>query len=239
MATAPSPVRTNQPTAAPPVVTGSDNRVLLPGISWETYEALLGELEQSGTRVYMTYDQGNLEIMSPGIPHEWSKSLLGRMIETMTAELNIPIRSGGSTTVRRQLLRKGLEPDECYWVEREPQVRGRKALNLDVDPVPDLAIEVETTRNILNKLPIYAALGFAEVWRYDGARLGVVRFQPDGSHVEQERSEVFPFLPMDEIARFLDRAEETDETTWIRAFQTWVREVIAPRREAGQAGGAG
>jgi len=30
-------------------------------------------------------------------------------------ELNIPLRSGGSTTFKKELNKKGLEPDGCYW----------------------------------------------------------------------------------------------------------------------------
>ncbi len=204
--------------------------VLLRGISWRTYGALLDELEQAGCHRWLTFDRGDLEIRPPTLRHERARHRVGRMIEAMTEELNIPIRSGGSPTFRSQPLEMGLEPHECYWVEREPRVRGRKTLDLDVDPVPDLAVEVEMSRNILDRLPIYAALGFAEVWRYDGKRIAVVRFSPDGTPTEQDHSGVFPFLPMSEITRFLERAEGIDETTWIRGFRAWVREELAPRR---------
>lgn len=208
---------------------GDHDHFLLDGVSWETYERLLGDQERSGGHVRLTYDEGRLELMSPGQGHEYSKSLLGRLVETMTLGLGIPIRSGGSTTFRKKLLKKGLEPDECYWVRREPLVRGRRTLDLERDPAPDLVIEVEYSRSILNRLGIYAALGFEEVWRYDGQRLRVVGLNPDGSHVERDRSEVFPFVAIAEIERILSTASEHDETTWAQSILDWASHELAPR----------
>ena len=78
-----------------------ESRVLLSGVAWSTYEALLADTQSSGTR--FTYDRGYLEIMSPSREHEHIKSLLGRMIEAMTEELDIPISTGGSTTLKAEL----------------------------------------------------------------------------------------------------------------------------------------
>ena len=141
----------------------------------------------------------------------------------MTVELGIPIRSGGSTTLRSQLKDRGLEPDECYYVASESRVRGRKRINLAVDPPPDLAIEVDISSSSLDQLAIYATLGVPEVWLYDGAMLEVYQLQPDKTYAKQTRSPAFPFLPLDEVERFLARRNETDETTWIRSFRAWVK----------------
>ena len=59
-----------------------------------------------------------------------SKKLLGRLIETLSFELDVDIRSGGSTTFKREDLDRGLEPDECYWFRNEPQIRGKWELDL-------------------------------------------------------------------------------------------------------------
>lgn len=206
----------------------AERRFVLHGIRWRTYEALLRDLEDAGSNVRITYDRGSLEFMSPGIPHETSHKLLGRMIEAMTEELNIPIRSAGATTFRRKLLKRGLEPDECYWIAHEAQIRGKKKLDLDIDPPPDLVVEVEYTSTILNKLGVYAALNFPEVWRYDGQALRVVQLQADGTYREVGQSPSFPFLPLAEVTRFLGLVGTTDETTWIRSFRAWVRATLAP-----------
>ncbi|HBK24348.1 MAG TPA: hypothetical protein DDZ60_18160, partial [Planktothrix sp. UBA10369] len=97
------------------------DHVLLKNISWQTYQLLLEDLaEQPGIR--LIYDQGLLEIMTPLDPHEGNKKLLGRLVETLTEELNIEVRSLGSRTCQRQDLNRGFEPDQCYYIQNEPSV---------------------------------------------------------------------------------------------------------------------
>ncbi|HYW79481.1 MAG TPA: Uma2 family endonuclease [Thermoguttaceae bacterium] len=198
--------------------------IVLTNVAWSTYEALLADSDSPGTR--FTYDRGTLEIMSPSEEHERCKKFLARMIETLTEELRIPIRSAGSTTWRREAARQGLEPDECYYISNEPQVRGRRQLDLSVDPAPDLVVEVEITAPSVDKMPIYAGLGVAEVWRYDGKHLRIERLQDDGTYAHVENSTELPMIPPGELERFLDRRDKTDETTWIRSFRAWVATVL-------------
>ncbi len=84
---------------------------------------------------------------------------------------------------------------------------------------------MDISRSSLNKLAIYADLGVPEVWLHDGAALCVYQLQPDGSYTQQDHSPAFPFLPLEEVQRFLDRRNTTDETSWMRAFRDWVREL--------------
>ncbi len=46
----------------------SENRVLLAGVTWSTYEALVADNQSPGTR--LTYNRGYLEIVSPSREHE-------------------------------------------------------------------------------------------------------------------------------------------------------------------------
>jgi Uma2 family endonuclease len=208
-------------TAASP----AESRVLLRNISWATFERILAETDRRGTR--FTYDRGALEIMSPSREHERCKRYLGRMIESLTEEIGIPISSGGSTTLKSQMLAKGVEPDECYYIANEPRVRGRDELDLAVDPPPDLAIEVDLTSSSLDQLGIYASVGVPEVWLYDGARLRVYHLQPAGQYVQSASSPAFPVLPLDQVERFLSQRDGTDETSWIRSFRGWVKGLSA------------
>jgi Uma2 family endonuclease len=199
----------------------SEQRILLSGITWSTFESLLAETKNHGTR--FTYDRGYLEMMSPSREHERFKGLLGRMIETMTETLAIPISSAGATTLKAEWEERGLEADESYYIANEPRVRGRDKIDLRTDPPPDLAIEVDISSSSLDRLSIYAVLGVPEVWLYDGSALRVYQLQPEGKYAQQTRSPTFPFLPLDEVERFLARRNETDETTWICSFRAWVK----------------
>jgi len=198
-----------------------EGRVVLTNISWETFEALLAESDRRGTR--FTYDRGVLEIMSPSREHERVKRSLGRMIETLTLELGIPISSGGSTTLKSQLKQRGVEPDECYYVANEQRVRGQDDLDLAIDPPADLVIEVDITSSSIDQLAIYASLGVPEVWLCDGSTVRVYELEADGTYAQQGRSASFPFLPLAEIERFLRQRNAVDETTWTRQFRDWCR----------------
>ena len=198
-----------------------ESRVLLHGVAWETYERLLDDV--GGSHVRLTYAAGDLEVVTPSHRHERYAYLLARAIQAMTEELGIAIHGGRSTTFRRRDRKIGLEPDECYWVQNEPRMRGRYSLDLRVDPPPDLVIEAEVSRSALDRLSLFAAIGVGEVWRYDGERLVVHVLSHSGSYTEQPASCAFPWLPMAELATRIAAAAATDETTWIRSLRLWVR----------------
>lgn len=208
--------------APPPAVT--ESRVRLSRISWDTYERLLAELDERSIR--LTYDRGELEIMSPSQRHERFKRLIGRIIEEVTLELGIPLMSCGSTTWRQRLQERGLEPDECYYIAHEAQVRGIEEVDLERDPPPDLAVEVEITRSALDRMAIYASLGIPEVWRYDGHSLRVAVLQPDGTYATVDKSPSLPLLTLSVVERFLTESVGRDETAWMREVRNWVRKSL-------------
>jgi Uma2 family endonuclease len=199
-------------------------QVLLENISWHTYQALLKDIEeQPGIR--MTYDHGILEIMAPLDPHEAYRKLLGRLVEAATEELNIEIRSLGSRTCSREDMARGLEPDQCYYIQHELAVRGKKQLDLNQDPPPDLVIEIDITNSSMNRMRLYEALQVPEVWQYDGRELTVYCLE-DKKYEIRDRSKALPQLTPNQLVRFLKLAETMGETSLIRSFREWVRSQI-------------
>jgi Uma2 family endonuclease len=161
--------------------------------------------------------------MSPLPKHEEWKSRIGRMIELMSLELGIHVRTLGSTTFRRKRKKVGLEPDECYYVQHIDAVRGKDRLDLEIDPPPDLVVEIDITRRSIAREPIYAALRVPELWRYDAKRLAVLELNKEGKYSERPSSLAFPFLPMEPFAKYLDRMRAEDDLTVLRDFHQWVR----------------
>jgi Uma2 family endonuclease len=199
-----------------------DERICLSGISWQTYEALLEELGDRHLR--LTYNRGNLEIMVPSPEHELSKKLIGRFVETLAEETDVQIYPLGSTTLKRTKL-SGAEPDECFYIHRIAAVKGKKRLDLTEDPAPDLVLEIDVTSHSNNRLQVYAELGVAEVWVYDGESLVVQQLQ-NGTYVVSQTSQFFPNLPIPDIARFLQQAETMDYLELVKSFRRWVRDQI-------------
>lgn len=203
------------------VLVPPQRQVVLQGVSWATYQSLSRDLEAApGKR--LTYDQGTLEIMVPLPLHESYKKLMGRMVEVTTEETDTEIRSLGSTTWSRADLSKGLEPDQCYYIQHEQAVRGKDEIDLTVDPPPDLAIEIDNTSSSLDRMAIYAALGVPEVWRFDGITL-TIYVLVNGEYQPQDTSTVLPLLQQEDVQRFLQTSQTMGETSWVKTFRQWIR----------------
>jgi Uma2 family endonuclease len=219
-----------EPTA---IVNRNVGRFVFHNVSWDDYEAMLRMVGESPIRV--TYVRGDLEIMVLSHDHERFGNLLGRMIEMITVELNIPCEGAGSTTWRKKAEEQGLEADECYYIAHAERVEGR-TVDLSVDPPPDLAVEVEISTSVLNRLEVYAALGIPEIWRYDGQLLRVECLNADGTYTPATTSLSFPFLAIEEVNHWLQLATGMGQTHWSREVLRWAREKLTPRYEAWRAG---
>jgi Uma2 family endonuclease len=196
--------------------------VLLQGITWQTYRSLVLELESQPTK-RLTYDNGVLEIWMPLPPHETYKRWLGRLVEIVTEEMDLEIRSLSACTWSRKDLLKGVEADECYYIQNEAAVRGKMEIDLTVDPPPDLAIEIDITHPSLPRLPIYAALGVPEVWQFDGEQFQILQLVA-GDYKAQSQSQALPMVTVQVVRNFMTQAQEMGETSWAKTVRQWVRQ---------------
>ncbi len=204
-------------------VVQSEQRFALGGMSWDFYLRCCDELEGSRTRV--TYNEGKLEFMVTHSPHEFYKTMLAKLVEMMLFQQRRPVRSGGSLTIRRADLEKGFEPDECWWIEHEPELRGKSDIDFSVDPAPDLAVEIEITSSLANRVGIYAAIGVPEIWRFDGKTLRFYSLQSDRTYADQPTSASFAGLRPADLVSYLDLFDQRDETQRLHAFVQWFQEA--------------
>ncbi|WP_346016720.1 Uma2 family endonuclease [Chroococcidiopsis sp. CCMEE 29] len=198
-------------------------RVLLHEVSWQEFELILKELgDHRSARI--AYDNGILEIMTPLPEHEDDKEIIGDLIKALLEELDVEFRSLGSTTYKNQAMLKGIEPDQCFYIQNESAIRGKKRLDLTVDPPPDLALEIDiTSRTHPN---IYQALRVPELWRFDRGKLQINVLR-QGKYVEVENSPTFPGMPlMEAILRYLEQSRTAGRNTTMKAFRQWVRESM-------------
>jgi Uma2 family endonuclease len=207
----------------------ADHCITMQNISWATYENLLREAK--GEHLRLAYDDGDLEFMTFSFGHENIAETIGLFIRAVALAMNIPIRGGGSTTLKRKLKRKGLEPDKCYWIKNERAMRGQTKWVAKRHPPPDLAVEVDISHSVINRMEIYGSLGVPEVWRYKGKKLRVYLLGDDGRYQESASSPTFPHLDMDKFNEFVQAAATMDETALLREFSEWVRKEILPLAE--------
>ena len=206
----------------------SEPRVVLHGISWNFYDAFLKEIGEQ--HLYITYDKGEMELMSPLPEHEKLKWSISMLVEALAMELEIDIESLGSSTFRKESIGRGLEPDECYYIQHAEQMWNKRDLNFEHDPPPDLAIEIEVSRSTLDRQSVYAALGVPELWRYDGQTLRVLHLQKDGTYQEHTTSLCFPMLAMDDFVRFLQMSGKVRTRALVTQFRKWVRENLKKKQ---------
>lgn len=197
-------------------------RVILDVISWQTFQTMLQELgNHRASR--LAYDAGVLEITTPSSLHKIINRLLDRIIAALTEELNLQIKAYGSTTLTREELEKGIEPDSCYYIQKVDQLLTKK-LDLAIDPPPDLVVEVDITSPSQRRFGIYRQLQIPEIWRYT-QKQGVIIYQfVQGEYVEVEASPTVSMITGEVLMQFLDLADEEDDNSVIRALRKWLNE---------------
>ncbi|MGB7443019.1 MAG: Uma2 family endonuclease [Coleofasciculaceae cyanobacterium] len=199
------------------------HQLLLKNISWQAFEIILEELgETRAARV--SYSNGMLEIMTPLLAQEADKVIIGDLVKALLEELDIEFWSLASTTFKNEEMAQAVEADDCFYIQNEAAVRGKKRLDLRFDPPPDLAIEIDITSR--TRFKNYEILGVPELWRYDGSKLEINVLQ-DGKYVESDTSYNFPQFPIkEEITKYLEQSKIVGRNTMMKAFRKWVMEQI-------------
>ncbi|MEH2263087.1 Uma2 family endonuclease [Nostoc sp.] len=130
----------------------------------------------------------------------------------------------GSTTFKNQAMAQGIEPDQCFYIKNESEIRGKRRLGLEVDPPPDLALEIDiTSRTHPN---IYEALKVPELWRFNKGKLQINVLQ-DGHYVESQQSLNFPqFNLVEAILQYLKQSTTAGRNSTLKAFRLWIQTQI-------------
>jgi Uma2 family endonuclease len=189
-------------------------------VAWAEYKQITEENERPGVRV--TYDRGSLEIMSPLAKHERYKDLLAAIARIISDETDEDLESLGSTTFSEEWLDKGLEPDTCFYAANAAAVIGKDRIDLNIDPPPDIAVEIDISSPSIRKLPIYQEMRVPEVWLYNEKRLRILWFG-DAGYTEFPHSLAFPFLTADVLTQHLDQSKTKGQSAVLRTFRKWLR----------------
>ena len=165
--------------------------------------------------------------MVPSLDHDFGDRFLATLIPILTEELGLPVRPGGSTTMRKKKKLKGIEADDIFWIANAARLAGVRDLDLAVHPPPDLALEVDVSRSSMNRLKVYARLGVPEVWRLEGDALTFhVLVGKQYQTVAHSRS--FPLITPDDLLPFVRQARAAgDQTPVYQAFRAWVKQRLA------------
>ncbi|MBW4515956.1 MAG: Uma2 family endonuclease [Timaviella obliquedivisa GSE-PSE-MK23-08B] len=184
----------------------AEQRLVLEGISWQQYEILLATLGDDFPNLRLNYLKGTLEIMTNSPEHEELKKVIGMLLEAYFQETRTRFHALGSTTFRKAMKLRGLEPDECYCLGTKKEF-------------PDLAIEVVLTSGIVNKLEIYQGLGVAEIWQWQEGQFVIFHLRSTG-YEQIPNSELVPSLDIQLLASYVNPTEQFDT---VMAFRDIIR----------------
>lgn len=189
-------------------------------VSWDDYERLVEELsDRHDLRV--SYDRGKLEIMSPLPEHEKYAKLIERVAHFVAEKLELEMESYGIATWKRRRLARSVEADACFFIASASRVVGKRKINLESDPPPDVVVEIDVTNESLSKFSIYAALSAPEIWRYDGKNVQFYELAGK-SYREIDESRFLPGLKPPMLAAALDLSKTDGQTAALRTFrQVW------------------
>jgi Uma2 family endonuclease len=185
--------------------------------TWDDYERLLDTLSERA-HVRVTYDRGRLEIMTPLREHEAYARFIDQLVRAYSDELGLTLESYGAATWKRQSLSRGVEPDACYYLASADRIIGKRLIDLESDPPPDVVVEIDITNESLGKFGIYAALSVPEIWRYDGT---VVQFYElaDLAYVDISESRSLPGLKSAMMVEALEHSKTAGQTAALRRFR--------------------
>ncbi|NEO83608.1 MAG: Uma2 family endonuclease [Spirulina sp. SIO3F2] len=172
-----------------------EKRMVFYGLDWQRFQALRtslcearGESPLENRSLRFTYLSGTLEVTMPLEIHEFSTRLIELFIRILVVELGMRVKTMGSTTLDREMLERSAEPDNAYYIQNQPLAAGR---DVDLDPPPDLVVEVDITHTDIDKLRLYAGMGIPEFRRYNGEVWRIYALDGD-KYQEVDVSPTFP-----------------------------------------------
>ncbi|MCJ8282178.1 MAG: Uma2 family endonuclease [Rivularia sp. ALOHA_DT_140] len=205
------------------IVVPPGQQLIMTDVSWLMYEQLLEEFgEKRGSRI--NYSEGVLEIMVPLPEHEDDKVIIADLVKVLLEELDIEFRSLGSTTFKSEAMKRGIEADDCFYIKNEAAIRGKKRIDLNIDPPPDLALEIDITSR--TRFDNYEVLGVGELWRFNGTKLEINVLE-SGRYIQVDESPHLPGFPLTEvIPQYLKRSKTEGRNKIIKEFRSWVKTKI-------------
>jgi Uma2 family endonuclease len=208
-----------------------DQRVVFRGIGWTGYEALL-RIQAEKSRPQLLYLDGNVLLMSPSHIHGRLDDRLGMFVRLVVEELEIPCIPTPETTFHRQDLQAGVQPDDSFYLANLGPIAakdGMENIDLNIDPPPDLVIEVVHAHSAKFALEVLRRIGVPEVWVGKPTGLQILLLSEEGHYVESDNSKSFPYLSAAEIFAWVSKPDRPIMTQWIKELRRWVQDVLVAR----------
>jgi Uma2 family endonuclease len=197
------------------------SEVILRHQTWTDYEELV-QRRQDNAAVKVQYNARTQEIriMAPLPEHGKKSDVLSDLVKALLRHVGQEWEAFDPITLKR-LGKAGLEPDKCFYIQNREAILGHERIDLENDPPPDLALEVDATSP--SDPDDYQPLGVPELWIYREDSLQVFLF--DGHHYrESSDSPTFPGIPVRQlIPQYIRLAWQSGSSVALRQFESALR----------------
>jgi Uma2 family endonuclease len=189
--------------------------------TWEDYEALLARREdKAGLRIRYSSQTQEIRIMSPLPKHGNNADILADLVKAL---LRHECRDWDAFTpiTLKRINQQGIEPDYCFYIDNRAEILGKERIDLETDPPPDLAIEIDLT--CTTKPDDYQAIAPLELWVYRQSQLSIYQFDSQ-QYGESQISRWFPSYDLKTlIPQYCDRGWKMGSSVALREFEEALR----------------
>jgi Uma2 family endonuclease len=217
---------TQIPIPAETIYLAAGDELILRFRTWQDYEALLASREdKAGLRIRYNEKTQEIRIMSPLPRHGNQADLLADLVKALLRNEGKDWQSFTPITLKR-MNQQGIEPDYCFYIDNRDRILGKERIDLEIDPPPDLAIEVDLTCS--TKPEDYQAIAPLELWVYRGSELFIYQFESQ-QYRESDTSLWFPNTDLKTlIPHYCNRGWEVGSSTALREFESALRSPSNP-----------
>ena len=179
----------------------------IPG-SWDDYETLSQQLgDRSIPR--LKYRLGEIWLMSPLPEQGRNLHIIASVVTTILDHLGKEYEAFTPVTMKLPQ-RSGIEPDYCFYIDNWQAVSGKKRINWETEPPPDLIIEVDlTSYTDVNDYLVYKV---PEVWLFKNDVVTIYRLEGDRYTVNNS-SRYFPDIEVLNLISDCFKVAETRNTS--------------------------
>ncbi len=201
--------------------------IILRQQTWTDYEKLLeSRQDKAGIRIYFDAKTQEIRLMAPLPKHGNRSDAISDLVKSLLRHQGRDWQSFDPITLKR-FEQKGLEPDKCFYVQNHEAILGKEQIDLETDPPPDLAIEVDFTS--FTQPENYNEIGVPELWIYRKQSLGIYLFNGQ-NYQHSPDSLIFPEFPVKQlIPEFVEMAWSSGSSVALRAFEARLRKDYEPR----------
>lgn len=196
--------------------------VILRHQTWLDYQTLLvSRQDKAAIKIYFDATTHEIRIMAPLLEHSKKSDTLSDLVKSLLRHLKQDWEGFDPLTLKR-FEQKGLEPDACFYIQNREAILGKERIDLEIDPPPDLALEIDLTS--FTNSEDYVAIGVPELWIYRNQTLNIYLF--DGQQYQESlESSLFPTIPVKElIPVYVERAGNAGSSIALREFENMLKE---------------